>query len=177
MLEYLNKIDYKIDGEIYKLTNICESYLLKRLNIDKTFLYKDVIISMYETPESISKMYYGDVKYWWVVMVANKMVNPFTDIPMNNDVLVQYTTGKYGNANAIHHFLDTTINRYCDDVDSKVYQGLIDTNESLPHYIIPVTNLEYESAINQERTRIKIVNPLFITTFEDTFKGLLNNEN
>lgn len=172
MLKLLDIVNYKIDNRIYQLTNICEAYVLKRLNIDKTYLYKDYFVQADSTPESISNEVYKTVKYWWVIMIVNNMVNPFYDLPMSHDILVEYCKVRYGSPDVIHHFYDETINRYCDDVDTERYLKMHEANQGLPVYIRPVTVLENEIELNNKRARIKIVNPQFVSVFEEIFTEL-----
>ena len=174
MLNLLDKTAYRIDEKVYQLTNICESYALKRLNIDKTYLYQDYFVQADSTPESISNDIYKTVKYWWVIMIVNNIVNPFYDLPLSHDLIVGYCTDRYGSPDAIHHFYDETIKRYCDDVDSEKYAIMQANNQGLPVYIRPVTVLEHEIELNNDRARIKVVNPQFISIFEEVFTELLN---
>ena len=173
MLTLLDSVDYKIDDKVYQLSNICESCVLKRLNIDKTYLYQDYYVQADSSPESISHDVYGTTKFWWVILVVNNIVNPFYGLPISHDLIVAYTTDKYGSPDKIHHFYDDTISRYCDDVDSLRYQELHDANKGLPVYIRPVTVLEYETEMNAKRSRIKVVNPSFVSVFAEVFEELL----
>ena len=45
--------------------------------------------------------------------------------------------------------------------------------EPLPEYIIRITNYQYESDINEERSQLQIINPTFVTSFVDMYKNLI----
>lgn len=173
MLEFLPKTSYKIDDKVYSLTNICISILLKRVNIDKTYLYQDVLIQVNDTPESISDRIYKTPKYWWVVLVVNSIVDPFYGMALESDIIVKVARKKYGDENKIHHFKNILEDRICDDLSSRKYQKDYDDGVKLPHYIIPVSNLDYEQEKNIGRMKIKAINPKFVSSFEEIFKGLL----
>lgn len=61
-----------------------------------------------DTPEIIASKFYDDVGGGWVILYANKIVDPQWDWPLNYQQFVNYIEGKYGSvANAtstIHHY-------------------------------------------------------------------------
>lgn len=174
MFHLMKPIPYKFDS-MQHVSNIVASVVLKRLNIDKTYLYKDVFIREDSTLESISNQYYGDVQFWWVIQLVNDIINPYTNLPMDNDVLVKYTRKKYGNENNLHWFVDNRTGRICDDRSSIEWFRQWKTN-TLPEYIIPVSHLDYETERNSKHTRIKIINPTFIHAFVEVFRETVDAE-
>lgn len=175
MLDLLDTIDYRIGQETFGLTNIVTSVILKRLNVDKTFLYQDVLVPFDTTLEQLSNDFYNDSKYWWVIMIVNNIVDPFNGLPMSTDLLVAHTRGKYGDEYGLHWFKDSRTNRICDDLSTKKWKEEY-ANNNLPEYIIPVSHLDYEQEVNQNKTKMKIVNPTYISVFVEVFKEQLNAE-
>lgn len=176
MLDFIPKTDYVIDKKTYNLTNICISVLLKRLNIDKTYLYQDVLIEVNDTPETISERIYKTPKYWWVILVVNSIVDPYAGLVLDSDVLVKFARKKYGNENKIHHFFNSETNKICDDLFSLKLQQDYDNGIDLPSYIMPISNLIFEQEHNLEKMKIKAINPQFVASFEEIFKGLLKQD-
>lgn len=171
MFDIIGTTPYKLDGRVYELTNICAAHLFKRFNIDKTYLFQDYYVQADMTPEAISHEVYDTTQYWWVIMVCNNLINPYHALPVSHDLLVEYCKAKYGTSDRTHHFYDTQIKRYCDDVDSDKYQAMLDRNEDLPVYIMPVSVLDYEVEQNSLKHKIKIVNPKFVAAFEEEFRA------
>ena len=176
MLDFIPRTDYVIDKKTYSLTNICTSVLLKRLNIDKTYLYQDVLIEVNDTPETISERIYKTPKYWWVILVVNSIVDPYSDLVLDSDVLVKFARKKYGNENEIHHFFNSETNKICDDLFSLKLQQDYDNGVDLPSYIMPISNLIFEQEQNLDRMKIKAINPQFVASFEEIFKGLVKQD-
>lgn len=172
MIDILGTMEYRIGGQTQSMTNIVHSILLKRVNIDKTFLYQDYIIMPDETPEMVSQKLYGSVQYWYSILLVNNIVDPFAGLPMSFDVLVEYTRAKYGNENAIHHFFDNRTDRICDDRSSIKWRKMYEDG-TLPEYILPVSNMQYEQELNEERTRIKVVNPKYILAFDEAVREMV----
>lgn len=62
-----------------------------------------------DTPEIIAHKIYGDPYRNWIVLMFNRILNPYYDWPMKNDVLESYVTNKYGTSieqskTDIHHY-------------------------------------------------------------------------
>lgn len=176
MLDFLPKTRYDINKKTYEITNICISVLLKRLNIDKTYLYQDVLIQVNDTPESISERLYKTPKYWWVVLVVNSIVDPYAGLVMDSDVLVKFARKKYGDENKIQHFFNSETNKICDDLFSIKLQQDYDNGVELPSYIMPISHLIYEQELNLDKMKIKAINPQFVASFEEIFKGLIETD-
>lgn len=174
MFHLIKPISYKFES-IQQVSNIVSAVVLKRLNIDKTFLYKDVIIREDSTLESLSYHFYGDTRFWWVIQLVNNIIDPYTQLPMNNDILVKYTRKKYGDENGLHWFVDNRTGVICDDRISIGWNRAWQ-DDTLPEYIIPVSHLDYETEQNTRRTRMKIVNPSFIHVFEEVFRETVDAE-
>lgn len=174
MFHLIKPISYKFES-IQQVSNIVSAVVLKRLNIDKTFLYKDVIIREDSTLESMSYHFYGDTRFWWVIQLVNNIIDPYTHLPMNNDILGKYTRKKYGDENGLHWFVDNRSGVICDDRSSIGWKRAWQ-DDTLPEYIIPVSHLDYETEQNNKRTRMKIVNPSFIHVFEEVFRETVDAE-
>lgn len=172
MIELLKSIPYAYPDGIQPITEITHAVLLKRVNIDRTFLYKDIFIHAGETAESISHRLYGDVRFAYSIWMVNSIIDPYAGMPMDFDLLVEYTKEKYGDAYALHWFIDARDGRICDDRSSIKYREQYAKNE-LPEYIIPVSHLDYEREQNESKHKIRVVNPAFIQTFDDIIRSMV----
>lgn len=167
-------ISYNLDA-IQKISDIVSSIVLKRLNIDRTFLYIDINVTPEHTLESLSYELYGDCKFWYVLQIINNVVNPYLDMPMDNDTLVSYCNAKYGNAYDLHWFIDNRENTICDDRSTIKWKEKWQDG-TLPEYIIPVSHFEYELEENAKKTKMKAVNPEFIYLFDEEYRKLIDAE-
>lgn len=174
MLDLLGTISYRVGNTTQEMTNIVTAVILKRMNIDKTFLYKDVMIQNDATLESISYEHYGKTEYWWVIQVVNNIVDPFNGLPMNSDLLVEFTRNRYGDEHGLHWFIDSRTKRIEDDL-STIKWTEDWKNGTLPEYIVPVSHLDFELDQNNIKSRIKVVNPDYISIFEEVFKEVVSD--
>lgn len=75
-------------------------------NVDIAYEYQ---VQDSDTPEIIAHKVYGDPYRSWIVLLYNKIINPYYDWPMKNDVLEAYVANKYGTSleltkSTIHHY-------------------------------------------------------------------------
>jgi len=142
------------DGKTYQLT----TDVFRRSNfissvIQNIAFYDEYDIVDGETPEIIADKAYDNPSLHWIVMMANNIVDPILDWPMTQNQLIKYSEDKYDNIYAIHH--------YEDDNGNIVNSGF------------PVSNIQYEEALNEEKRRIKIVRKEIVPDIVDEFTKLI----
>lgn len=162
-------IEYKLDGYSKEAMNIVTAAVLKRLNVDKTFVYQKYVVPAGATPESLADDLYQDPNKYWTILLVNSIVNPFIEWPVNDHVLEELVEKRYGSITRILHFIDTTTKFQLDDVDDAAMRELIQSGEAIPFNIHPVTAIEYETELNRLRAQIVVVSPKHINRFVDLF--------
>ena len=113
------KIPYDINGD--GLNSETVTNIFKRLGILKTVLANASSYVLYEvedndTPEIIAEKMYNDPGAGWIILYANKMIDPQFDWPLSDSNFRSYIERKYGSvANAqttYHHYekiVETTV--------------------------------------------------------------------
>lgn len=157
-----------------EVQNILTAVLPSRLNIDKSFVYQSHTVADGESAESLSEKLYGTSHHYWTIFVINAVINPYTDWPLASDVIEEFVDKKYGDKYAIHHFWDNQKNRIVDDFDDAEFR-LVPVS-TLPFYIIPVSNLEYETDLNNRRREIVVVNPRYIDRFVEAYNDAIQGK-
>lgn len=148
-------------------TNILSAVLPSRMNIDQAFVYQKYTIADGETPEGLAERFYGDANLYWTILVANDLIDPLTDWPVADDVFEEFVTLKYGSLYGVHHYLDNQNDRMADDLDDAKYRQA--DPGTLPFYIVPITNMEHERELNNQKRGILIINPNFISQFVEIY--------
>ena len=64
--------------------------LLRRVQIKEGLRESGALFDLYEvsgeeTPESVSEQYYGDQKYYWIILLFNNVKDRFYDWPLTQD--------------------------------------------------------------------------------------------
>lgn len=162
-------IEYKLDGYSKEAMNIITAAVLKRLNVDKTYVYQKYVVPAGASPESLANDLYRDSSKYWVILLVNSIVNPFLDWPMSADVLEEIVEAKYGSVNKILYFNNLETGFQLDDVEDAEMRVFIETNP-IPVHIHPVTAMEHESTLNIQRGEIIVVAPRYINNFVDAFE-------
>jgi hypothetical protein len=145
-------------NESILVTDIIRAIRIERAFMDETALYLPPYLIMDdETPELISLKFYDTVAYGWVIMLLNQKYDLYDDYPKSDLVVVDYTTKKYGDINAIHHYVDQN--------------GMI--VDEFTEGKIPVTNYEYEVEENEKKRQCKVLRPELISMFVKKYGDLI----
>lgn len=155
---YFSKFPYLLytldDGKTYQLTtDIFRRSAFINNVIQNISFYDEYDVQDGETPEIISDKFYGNSSYHWIIMMANNVIDPVLDWPMTYNQLVKYSEEKYDNIYAVHHY---------EDADGHIVNSGF-----------PVSNIEYEEAINESKRRIKVVRKELISDIVDEFSKLI----
>ena len=134
---------FKFDGKEHLLKDITTNVKLQVELVNKVafFEYYDVLDG--ETPEIVAHKYYGNPNWHYLILLANEIWDWREFFPKDRLVFENYVKDSYVNPNGIHH-----------------YENL--QGEIIPWHdgeeIIPITNYQYEYALNESKRRIKVIN-------------------
>lgn len=103
--------DLQNNNSQYKvvLTNILTRSAFLQEIVDNVALFYEYQVKDGETPEIIADKLYGDVSRFWIVLLFNKLSNPFYDFPLVQEQLNSLITSKYDMSlesamSSIHHY-------------------------------------------------------------------------
>lgn len=88
--------------------NITERAAILNSAFNNPMLYYDYDISNGERPDQIADDYYNDQYMSWVIYLSNKIVDPYHDMFLNNEVFDSYLKKKY-NRNDIEKLANQTM--------------------------------------------------------------------
>ena len=108
-----------------------------------------------ETPEIVAEKFYGSVRYHWLVIIANSIVDVKREWPLSQRALVAYVDDKYGlnNRTDVHHYVMKEDTSVVVDWDSV----LVASGDYLA-----VTNLEHETDLNDKKRQILLLDKIFL---------------
>lgn len=183
------------------ITNLMTRIKLSDSVLENVLLYYKYDIQEGDTPEIVAEKYYGDAEKHWLVLMCNKIIDPFFEWPLTYQQFTLFINDKYGSqanaASTVHHYEKiiettdgltnlTTKNVYIIDLTAynlMVAEPTIE-NRLLPNgnSVVVVTSrkmvdcLEYENALNESRRNIQLMNSNFAYQAETELKKLLNVE-
>lgn len=149
-----------------------------------------------EKPEDIAYNYYGTVEATWIVLMANNIIDPYTQWPMTSEVFTDYLISKYAEQSGLIGFdvvawtqnqtlLDNIMYYYRTSdsgIDVKVspdtFPYVYDnqqniTGRSVPTGWSPMRIYDYETILNENRREILVVEQRFYEQITKEFKRLI----
>lgn len=173
---YFSKFD-KIQYNGKTVTDITNSILLKYRPMNNATLYTYHNVVDGETPESLAHKYYGNANDHWIIILLNNVVDPYFHWVLTQRELTAHVNSLYGDGKGsrIHHLIDLTTRKRLDEVDQAKYVN--SEGESIgiiPQNIHPVTNIEYETTLNDLKRDVKILAPTYVQDFKNQFEDLMN---
>jgi hypothetical protein len=164
--------------------------------------FYEYIVSDGETPEIIADKIYNNSNRHWIVLLMNNIINPQFDWPLDEKSLNRYIEIKYvelANGQPVLNWTKTNIKSYFRtekrinvstkstkieiiEVDESSYsnlvpsQTLVTTQDEQNINIIvdrsTLTYYTYETKLNQEKRKIKLLKPEFVELVEEEIKGI-----
>lgn len=170
---YYPKVAYDINknGVFLDVQNPLVRYRLKGIVNPRLANFFDHQIEEAQTAQTIAHKYYGDERLDWVIYIANDIIDPAFDWPLDYLDFISWIKKKYGSVPAaqstIHHYEriltpatilsdGTIVQERVVVVDEDSYNALPPTERR------EVDAYEYETKINDEKRRVKIVRKDFI---------------
>ena len=170
--------------------------ILRRIKLSDQLKNNDAFFDKYdvrdgETPEILADKFYGDSNFHWIILMANDIIDPRFDWPMDFNMLNEYCRGKYGTSEVyhIHHYANqaeyvvngyrmlqpgSTISNPLSLVtqSSGVFSSPI-VGQNTPTNLYPITNFMYEDALNEKRRRISILKPELVSGIDSDFNKII----
>ena len=184
---------YIWDKETRLLVDITKRVIIKSNVVNNTDAYVEYQVKDNDTLQSISQSIYDQTYPFWVIMLVNKMINPYIALPFTEKDLLKYIKNKYGEENiySIHHYEDDNGNivdypiivddetgdfyRIINDQYIQINKDLIYQHQLSCSYI-PITNYDYEVRINENKRNIKLLKPEFLNTVVEQFNRAVEGE-
>ncbi len=168
--EILPKVYYdsKGDGKFDLLTNIMTRVKLRDDVQDDIFAYDYYDVQDGETPEMIAHKYYDDPELHWTILVANEVIDYYSDWPMSVQKFEQFVKDKYSNPQAIHHY---EISQTSGDTETTIDVGMNTTDYPSA---TAISNYTYEDRLQEQRRQIRLIQPQYISTFVKEFEKKMN---
>lgn len=128
---------------------------------DNLSLFQHVQIMAGQRPEDIANIWYADPNLYWVILYINDIVDPYYDWFLPDDELMALVKNKYGVENVYATKWNVTI------AGSDLPLGT-PCNSGTP-FSEPLTNFEYEQALNEKKRKIKVLKPAYLAQIQTEY--------
>jgi len=162
------------EGKYKDVTNLLKRVAMRSKVKSNALVFDTYDVKEGETPEMIADKLYGDPELHWVILLLNDITDRFHQWPMNTPQFLAFINDKYDNVDGVHHYeiaqdsgdTKTKIEVY---KNSALYTGDSDFYSSASI----VTNFEYEEKEQDEKRKIRLLDPSYIDQFVSEFKSLM----
>lgn len=165
------------NGETITINNITKWATIGRKYRDDPRLHIAYIVKDGETPEILSDRLYGDVRFWWSVLVLNNIADLYSQWPRNEEELMDHIERKYWGQSPddTHHY----VNPYGDVIDPYAIKMMTlapDVEDIIrDQKLTPVTIYEYEFSLNEAKRPILLVDPDYVNLLERELTEVFEN--
>ena len=137
-------------------------------------LYVNYVIQDGERPDQIAFKEYGEEQFYWIILQVNDIIDYNNQWPLSYNELDKYILKKYGGkegSEEVHHY--ETQEEYNEEGLLMLPGGMI-VDEDFTHeyqyddatrkvsYPVAVTNYQYESRLNNDKSQIQIIDKKYI---------------
>ena len=168
------------NGEFKDVKNLMRRVAIRSKIRTNTLLFDTYDVKEGETPESIADKLYGESELHWIVLMINDITDRYHQWPMTQPQFLQYVNDKYektdgtSGADDTHHF-ELAQSSGDTSVKVEVYNNLALYGGDQDFYsnATTVTNYEYEERLQDERRKIRLLDPRYVDSFIEEFKSLM----
>ena len=151
--------------------------ILRRVKLRSAIRGSSMLFDTYdvrngERPEDIAFKWFGNAELHWVILMTNNVTDRYYDWPLTDPQFQLFLTDKYGagSEDAVHHY---EIEQTSGDTSIKIDIGTDNTNYSSA---TAITNFDYEQKLQDEKRKIRLLDPQFASQFVEEFENLMGEE-
>ncbi len=183
---YVNRNPNAKIGDQVKVKNLFRRIKLRSDVFQDSTVFEKYQIGGDDRPDNVANKIYGDPQLDWLILVSNNIINIQTEWPMSQLSFDSYLIDKYDsyeNLNSTHHYETKEVKNSQGIVivpaGLQVDQGskytyyeefqasFVDTGD----FTVEVTNLEYETKLEEAKRNINILKPIYLPIIIDNIEG------
>lgn len=181
-----------------QVVNIFFRFHILNSVLNNSLVYYPYYVNEGETPETIAARYYSDVTKHWVVMMANKIVNPLYDWPLSYETWIAYMNNKYGGIpqaqEQVYEYRKTVTKQdsVTGDITSTTFAIDPENYNLTPGFAFQELNLvdgstvaittttsiymayDYEQDLNETKKNIILIDQNYISQIDQEFTNIIN---
>jgi len=161
--------------------------VFRRVKLRGDLFNNFTVFNKYEIPEgarpdTVAEDLYGSPNFDWIVLTVAGIINVRNEWPLSNRDLYKYANNKYGESLNSTRLFETT---EVKDSSGKLIlpKGkVVDSNFTIPkpgeptatlNPVVGISNYEYETRINEEKSKIFVIREEYVSQFLDDMKSIM----
>ncbi len=187
--EYVNRTkDGQFISNYTTVKNLFKKGKLREDIFQDLTIFEKYSIKGDDRPDNVAYDIYGDSSLDWVVLTSNNIINVYNEWPMTQQGFEIFLLDKYGDdatLNEIHHYESNEVKDstgviiFPKGVQVSAAQSVSYHEPMTDEQIVinpvskAVTNYEYEDKINNEKRRIHLIKPLYLSVVFDDLEEMM----
>lgn len=145
-------------------------------------IFNEITVRDGERPEDIATAFYNNPFYNWTVLVANDIVDVYSQWPRSITQLQDFINQKYDNPQATKHHVTTEVKDAKNNIIVEAGK-VVASNYQVSYYngtttvtatpVVSVSNEQFEFQENAKKARIQIIKPQIIEDFVENYYAIL----
>ena len=145
-------------------------------------IFNEITVRDGERPEDIATAFYNNPFYNWTVLVANDIVDVYSQWPRSITQLQDFINQKYDNPQATKHHVTTEVKDAKNNIIVEAGK-VVASNYQVSYYngtttvtatpVVSVSNEQFEFEENAKKARIQIIKPQIIEDFVENYYAIL----
>ena len=145
-------------------------------------IFNEITVQDGERPEDIATAFYNNPFYNWTVLVANDVVDVYSQWPRSITQLQDFINQKYDNPQATKHHVTTEVKDAKNNIIVEAGK-VVASNYQISYYngsttvtatpVVSVSNEQFEFEENAKKARIQIIKPQIIEDFVENYYAIL----
>lgn len=145
-------------------------------------IFNEITVQDGERPEDVATAFYNNPFYNWTVLVANDIVDVYSQWPRSITQLQDFINQKYDNPQATKHHVTTEVKDAKNNIIVEAGK-VVASNYQVSYYngtttvtatpVVSVSNEQFEFEENAKKARIQIIKPNIIEDFVENYYAVL----
>ena len=145
-------------------------------------IFNEITVQDGERPEDVATAFYKNPFYNWTVLVANDIVDIYSQWPRSITQLQEFINQKYDNPQATKHHVTTEVKDANNNIIVPAGK-VVASNYQISYYngsttvtatpVVSISNEQFEFEENAKKSQIQIVKPTIIEDFVENYYGIL----
>jgi hypothetical protein len=146
-------------------------------------IFNEITVRDGERPEDIATAFYNNPFYNWTVLIANDVVDVYSQWPRSITQLQDFINQKYDNPQATKHHVTTEVKDAKNNIIVEAGK-VVASNYQISYYngsttvtatpVVSVSNEQFEFEENAKKARIQIIKPQLIEDFVENYYSILS---
>jgi hypothetical protein len=124
--------------------------------VEKYGVFYPYTVRMNDRIDTIAFNYYGDSNYFWLICLANDIMDPYNDWPLDDQNFLEYIISKYGSyeyaQSTVHHWKSADVSHWM----SPETHAYLDPAEKVG-FTVSVSVWDWEHTLNEEKKSIRLL--------------------